>query len=387
MAEDALAKAMAPALPRLDVPALQEALAAASLVPTVDPKVISRAEAKLEQALKRQASLDPPPAPPLAEPPAPPTEPAAMLLPTAPAAPPAEPEADTAPAPLLSGLATPAPEPVLAGLATAAPTTLLRGLAIPSAKSDDQDEGGEDFVLPEVEPDWEGSSPRRGGGSGGVSAGGMTYDFERKRTPRSARASDLTLAAERERAIQLKEARERQRIARMERMGASDEGMAVRHARWSRDPNELRKTEFDDLERRITESHVLEFEDEDPEDGACLGAPPGRLPSVAPNVPREMSGFLLKKSGAFSGNKRRFFILQSGTLLWYKSEKDENPAGYCHLRDTKLTEGEVTAKYAEFVIRAGDRGPRTKEYVLQADDERGALVRSTAERGVRVRGQ
>ena len=37
----------------------------------------------------------------------------------------------------------------------------------------------------------------------------------------------------------------------------------------------------------------------------------------------ELSGFLLKKSGVFSGQRKRYFVLKEGTLLWYKSERTD----------------------------------------------------------------
>ncbi|KAL1525072.1 hypothetical protein AB1Y20_019945 [Prymnesium parvum] len=58
MAETALTKAMAPALPKLDVDALEDALRAAKATGKVDPKVIAKAEAKLEQARKRRDVIE-----------------------------------------------------------------------------------------------------------------------------------------------------------------------------------------------------------------------------------------------------------------------------------------------------------------------------------------
>ena len=52
-AESGLTKAMAPALPKLDVPVLEAAIAAAKADGNVDAKVITKAEAKLAQAQKR----------------------------------------------------------------------------------------------------------------------------------------------------------------------------------------------------------------------------------------------------------------------------------------------------------------------------------------------
>eukprot|EP00966_Prymnesium_polylepis_P020942 481922-Prymnesium_polylepis.1 len=58
MAEDALMKAMAPALPKLNITSLQDALSTAKASLSIEPGVIMRAEKKLEQAMKRQASLE-----------------------------------------------------------------------------------------------------------------------------------------------------------------------------------------------------------------------------------------------------------------------------------------------------------------------------------------
>ena len=57
MAEEALAKAMAPALPRLDVGYLQKALTVAKSSSNVDAKVIAKPEAKLEQASRSALPL------------------------------------------------------------------------------------------------------------------------------------------------------------------------------------------------------------------------------------------------------------------------------------------------------------------------------------------
>jgi len=46
-----------------------------------------------------------------------------------------------------------------------------------------------------------------------------------------------------------------------------------------------------------------------------------------------LSGFLTKRTGTFSQHKRRFFVLREGTLLWYKTERDVTPTGFCHLSE------------------------------------------------------
>jgi len=126
--------------------------------------------------------------------------------------------------------------------------------------------------------------------------------------------------------------------------------------------------ELEELSQRIAQSRVLDDDDDDDCEPSMLARVVGGPPPAEVATPREMSGFMYKKSGAFSANKRRFFVLQAGTLFWYKTEKDDSPAGCCHLRDVQLIEGEVTSKYAEFTVRPA--GVRAKDYILQADDER-----------------
>lgn len=80
------------------------------------------------------------------------------------------------------------------------------------------------------------------------------------------------------------------------------------------------------------------------------------------------SGFLSKKTGAFSGHKRRFFVLQQGTLLWYKSEKDSRATGFVHLRDCQIsTAAASNMKAATFTFSIKTTG--RKEYVFHSDDE------------------
>ena len=47
---------------------------------------------------------------------------------------------------------------------------------------------------------------------------------------------------------------------------------------------------------------------------------PKRVSKLEAPETSEMSGYLVKKSGAFSRHLRRFFVLREGTLLWYESE-------------------------------------------------------------------
>ena len=123
----------------------------------------------------------------------------------------------------------------------------------------------------------------------------------------------------------------------------------ARRARWSRDMSQLRHGRINKIERAIAQSGVLddheeEEEDEDEDQDEVSGAEKnggapvqlltdssaGRRASIGP---MELSGFLLKKSGVFSGQRKRYFVLKEGTLLWYKSERDRTPAGFCHLCD------------------------------------------------------
>ena len=103
-----------------------------------------------------------------------------------------------------------------------------------------------------------------------------------------------------------------------------------------------------------------------------------------PKEATERSGFMQKKSGTLSGFKRRYFVLPpSGTLLWYKSEKDKAPTGFVHLADAEIVEpeGPALAKLAGNLKNvAGSpllvRGH--KDYLLVADDdsERAAWLRA-----------
>ena len=191
----------------------------------------------------------------------------------------------------------------------------------------------------------------------------------------------------------------------------------ARHAsrrlnRWSRTPEELARRSSlavcEELEQRLTECHVFEADEEESDDedwkddddddehddvrsrGSAspdIGeteadtsptAPPPRLASIPqgraeresrrrrtaqPLVPLEKSGFMQKKTGAFSGLKKRYFVLQSGTLLWYKSPKDRAPTGYVHLSACKLAEAGTSKEgCACFSVkaRAARRLPRRR---------------------------
>ena len=119
-----------------------------------------------------------------------------------------------------------------------------------------------------------------------------------------------------------------------------------RRHRWSRNPAQLRSGKIYELERQLQSSQVLEMDEEDEGESPGATASAKQLPKVVTCVdeedeallsPIDLAGFLVKKSGALSGTKRRFMVLKEGTLLWYKSEKDSlkdtHPAGFLHLKD------------------------------------------------------
>ena len=94
--------------------------------------------------------------------------------------------------------------------------------------------------------------------------------------------------------------------------------------------------EVEKIATQLRDTCVLEEDEED------ISLQENSDESAAGTRSQEMSGFLNKRSHAFSGSKRRFFLLQSGTLLWYKSENDPNPCGFCHLADCHIVD-EFTA--------------------------------------------
>ena len=178
---------------------------------------------------------------------------------------------------------------------------------------------------------------------------------------------------------------------------------ARRRARWSRDPTAQRIARVQEWELQLTASNALDADDDDDDDGGSSSPWRSRAESVAEDEPRDTSGFLLKKSGAFSGTKRRFFVLAGGTLLWYKSESDRSPAGYLHLAEAfaiseasaarplsaaRMAAGRMAAGRAERVgsgsVRSSDSSADAdamfvikahKEYTLWAEDE--SEVRAT----------
>ncbi|KAL1511686.1 hypothetical protein AB1Y20_004976 [Prymnesium parvum] len=92
-------------------------------------------------------------------------------------------------------------------------------------------------------------------------------------------------------------------------------------------------------------------------------------PSSAPSADEaaERSGFLSKKSGVLSGLRRRFFVLREGTLLWFRTERDETPLGYAHLNacvilDPPSAAADDRLRGYPFTLRGH------KDYVLVAAD-------------------
>ena len=131
--------------------------------------------------------------------------------------------------------------------------------------------------------------------------------------------------------------------------------MEHRRARWSRDPSQLRHGRIGQLEKALDNAHALDDEEEEapaspsaepvlrkvhlPRDSETASSWRDSTYSYVDDVvveePIELSGFLHKRSGVFSALNRRFFVLNEGTLLWYKSEHDATPAGYCHLCEAR----------------------------------------------------
>ena len=98
------------------------------------------------------------------------------------------------------------------------------------------------------------------------------------------------------------------------RSSANDRREQRRKARWSRTPQELRAggrfAHVEELERQLVTSCVLDEEEEEESANDSSERSSGALAAM------EMSGFLVKKTGAFSKQNRRFFVLKGGTLLW-----------------------------------------------------------------------
>jgi len=105
----------------------------------------------------------------------------------------------------------------------------------------------------------------------------------------------------------------------------------------------LEETERDETQRS-SDTRVGDLEELS---GASIAGPPDR------------SGFLVKKSGAFSGHRKRFFLLRAGTLAWYKEEQESVPLGAERLNGCKIT---PMSKGNGFLLTTA-----LKEYELQAE--------------------
>ena len=160
--------------------------------------------------------------------------------------------------------------------------------------------------------------------------------------------------------------------------------------RWSLNPTQMRVAQIDRLEKQLeakreeygrtsaAEAHAYSAASED----SWVDRNSEDNCEVAEDEPLDIDGFLLKKSGGFSGTKRRYFVLKGGTLLWYKSEKDGSAAGYVHLADCiAISEYSGRANVGGFARSPGEMRrdstqtgcsfiiKTTKEILLTADDE------------------
>ena len=87
--------------------------------------------------------------------------------------------------------------------------------------------------------------------------------------------------------------------------------------------------------------------------------------TLAPVAAVEKKGYLTKKSGVLSGNRKRWFVLEQGSLTWYKTEKDAKPQGHVHLGPCKiftLADTPSAPKSDDFALVIRGR----KEYTLWA---------------------
>ena len=74
------------------------------------------------------------------------------------------------------------------------------------------------------------------------------------------------------------------------------------------------------------------------------------------------SGYLVKRSGPLKGVRKRFFVLEAGTLSWHKSESDlSSPLGHVTLSECTLADPAAGSK--SFIV-----GTPAKNYDLEADD-------------------
>jgi hypothetical protein len=155
--------------------------------------------------------------------------------------------------------------------------------------------------------------------------------------------------------------------------------------RWSKAPANLRVAHIGHLEKQLERKRV-EFDRtsaaEAAEGDSWVERNSESYDGVAEDEPLDIDGFLLKKSGAFSGTKRRYFVLKGGTLLWYKSEKDGTAAGFLHLADCiAISEYSGKANVGGYARSPGETRRdsartgctillrTTKDFLLTADDE------------------
>lgn len=140
--------------------------------------------------------------------------------------------------------------------------------------------------------------------------------------------------------------------------------IALRPRVWSRPPEAITPETIAALESELRRSGIDGLE------GA--GESLDELADDSPAQEETYAGFLMKRSGAFSKTKQRFFVLRGGTLLWYASEaaQDSAPTGYVNIaRCTLMPETSPTSLTL--------KGP-VKEYLLTCSDsaERAGWVRA-----------
>ena len=154
------------------------------------------------------------------------------------------------------------------------------------------------------------------------------------------------------------------------------------------------------LEKALDDAHVLDADDDDDDDLPVRPRLPEGVPEadersswrdstcsytsartsevgstrpsdVTLDEPMERSGFLLKRSGVFSQLNRRFFVLKEGTLLWYKTERDAAPAGFCHLCEAR--------SITQHPQPQGERAGSVKLEKASKTDDLGGLRRTSSE--------
>jgi len=139
--------------------------------------------------------------------------------------------------------------------------------------------------------------------------------------------------------------------------------IAVRPRVWSRPPEAITAETIAALESELRRSGGHPLLD---------GAGESLDEVESPAEEETYAGFLMKRSGAFSKTKQRFFVLRGGTLLWYASEaaQDSAPTGYVNIARCTLTPETLPTSLTL-------KGP-VKEYLLTCSDsaERAGWVRA-----------